>query len=202
MDKNVTPSKTIHSQVSSLPIRQRYGGQRATTVPSSVSSLGTPHLHQNLRGKQLENPTRQLGNSRAPRVPRLLGKHREHHCFRTKRVCNDFHPKHHGPFPDRLRLPYPDEEIISGYEEEVSSIRDGFTAWVKADFETVLARRVPRSIRQKTRYILSSISLRQRRPQPFTCAEKAQCTQLEPRTRRGKEGAIEKQIAGKWHVIT
>ena len=49
-------------------------------------------------------------------------------------------PKAHSPFPDRLRLPYPDEEILSGYQEDVSFIRDGFTSWVKADFETLLER--------------------------------------------------------------
>ena len=38
------------------------------TSLSSKSSLGTPHHHQSLRGKQLENPTSQLGSSRAPRV--------------------------------------------------------------------------------------------------------------------------------------
>ena len=37
-------------------------------------------------------------------------------------------------FPDRLKLPYPAEEILSGYEEDVPFIRDTFTALVKADF--------------------------------------------------------------------
>ena len=55
-----------------------------------------------------------------------------------KRVCNYIHPKQHSPFPERLKLPYPDEEILSGYEEDVSFIRDGFTTWVKADFNTIL----------------------------------------------------------------
>ena len=30
----------------------------------------------------------------------------------------------------RLSLPHPDDEILSGYEEDVSSIQDGYTAWV------------------------------------------------------------------------
>ena len=34
-----------------------------------------------------------------------------------ERVCNYIHTKQHTPFPERLRLPYPDEEILSGYEE-------------------------------------------------------------------------------------
>ena len=63
-----------------------------------------------------------------------------HVAISKKRVCNYVHPKQHSPFPDRLKLPYPDEEILSGYEEDVSFIRDGFTAWVSADFETILER--------------------------------------------------------------
>ena len=46
------------------------------------------------------------------------------------RVCNFTHPKQFGPFPKSLILPYPDEEILSRHEEDVSSIRDGFSAWV------------------------------------------------------------------------
>ena len=59
-----------------------------------------------------------------------------------KRMCNFIHPKQPCPFPERWKLPYPEEEILSGYEEDVSFIRDGFTTWVKADFNTILERHV------------------------------------------------------------
>ena len=36
----------------------------------------------------------------------------------------------------------------------------------------------------------------------FACAKATQHPQLESRPRRGKEDAVEKQIAGKWHAIT
>ena len=36
-----------------------------------------------------------------------------------KRVCNFIHPKQLSPFPERLELPFPDEEILSGCEEDV-----------------------------------------------------------------------------------
>ena len=39
---------------------------------SSVSNLGTPHHHRSFRGKQLDNPTRQLGSSREPGFLGLL----------------------------------------------------------------------------------------------------------------------------------
>ena len=51
-----------------------------------------------------------------------------------------YSPKQHSPFPERPKLPYPDGEILSGYEKDVSIIRDGFTTWVKADFNTILER--------------------------------------------------------------
>ena len=53
-----------------------------------------------------------------------------------------YSPKQHGPFPERLKLPYADEEILSGYDEDVSFTRDGCTSWVKANFETILERHV------------------------------------------------------------
>ena len=111
-----------------------------------------------------------------------------HHCLTKKRVCNYVHPKQHSPFPDRQKLVYLDEEILSGYEEDVSFKRDGFTAWVKAGFETILEwhavdiRKAHADFRKKALYILSGVSHRQQRAQPFTCTEKAQHLQLEPRT--------------------
>ena len=53
-----------------------------------------------------------------------------------------FHPKQYGAFPRRIVLPYPYSEILSGYEKDVSSTRDDFTAWVKSDPETILQRHV------------------------------------------------------------
>ena len=45
---------------------------------------------------------------------------RRHRCLQ-KNACATFflNPMQHGPFPERLRLPYPDEEILSGYEKDV-----------------------------------------------------------------------------------
>ena len=51
---------------------------------------------------------------------------------------NNAYAKQHGSFSERLKLPNSDEEIFSGYEEDVSFIRECFTAWVKADVEAIL----------------------------------------------------------------
>ena len=45
-----------------------------------------------------------------------------------------------GIFLNRLLLPHPDDEMLSVYEEDVSSIRDGNTVWVKVDPASILER--------------------------------------------------------------
>ena len=48
-------------------------------------------------------------------------------------VRNFIHPVQFCIFPKRLSLQCPDDEILSGYEEDGSSIGDDYSAWVKAD---------------------------------------------------------------------
>ena len=52
------------------------------------------------------------------------------------------HPKELSPFRERLELPFPSEEILSGYEDVVSSGTDQFTTWVKTDPDVTLVRHV------------------------------------------------------------
>ena len=47
-----------------------------------------------------------------------------------KRERHFFHSRQLSPFHERLELPFPDGEILSINEEDVSSIRDRFTTWV------------------------------------------------------------------------
>ena len=56
--------------------------------------------------------------------------------------CNLIHPKQHSLFPERLVLPIPSEEILSGFEDIVSSSTDQFTTWVKTDPDATLVRRM------------------------------------------------------------
>ena len=77
--------------------------------------------------------TQESAVSWEPLGPQLLPKTRVRHFV---------HPKPFGIFPKRLPLPYPDEEILSRYEEDVSSIREGFSAWVETDPETILRRHI------------------------------------------------------------
>ena len=128
------------------------------------------------------------------------------------RVRNFIHPVQFGSFPKRLSLPYPDAEILSGYEEDVSSIRDGFSAWVKSDPETILHRHIVdakganpafreapgrKHSRSKQEYRFDNNV-----PNRSPVQKRLSIYNLNPGPRHGKEGAIEKHIAGKWHVIT
>ena len=47
--------------------------------------------------------------------------------------CNFTHPRLLSPFPERLEFPFSSDEILSGYEDIVSSGTDQFTAWAKMD---------------------------------------------------------------------
>ena len=120
------PSTILHRHFLLLPIRERYEDRRTKTVPSSTSNLWMPHQHRDPLGKQLGNPMRLLGSSREPRVLQPSGKIRRHHRLLPKRRCNFIQSKQLSPFPERLNLPYPDGEILSGFEEDVSFIRDRF----------------------------------------------------------------------------
>ena len=47
----------------------------------------------------------------------------------TSCLHESVHPVQFGIMPKRLPLQHPDDEILSGHEEDVSSIQDGCTAW-------------------------------------------------------------------------
>ena len=84
--------------------------------------------------------------------------------------CNFVHPKQLSPFPERLELP--SEEILSGFEDIVSSGTDQFTTWVETGPDATLVRhmvdvqkshcRFSRGVGKETRYIFSGIPLQQK----------------------------------------
>ena len=57
-----------------------------------------------------------------------------------KRRYNFIHPKQLSPFPDRLKLLFSSEVILSRYEDVVSSSQDLHTTWVKTDPDVTLER--------------------------------------------------------------
>ena len=129
-----------------------------------------------------------------------------------KRVCNFIHPKQLSPFPERLELPFPDEEILSGYEEDVSFIRDRFNTWVKGDPNTTLERHMVDVRKAFAEFREPSVRRQEASPQEYFSdssvatrshvQKKANRLQLVSGTSTWKQGAIEKRIAGKCHIIT
>ena len=112
--------------------------------------------------------------------------------------CNYIHPRQLSPFPERLKLLFSSDEILSGSEQIVSSGTDQFTASVKTDPHDTLVHHmvdVEKAItdfreESERRNDASSqkISLPHKLIQSFTCVEAAKYLQLEPRapTRKGR----------------
>ena len=122
----------------------------------------------------------------------------------TSRVRDAIHPVQFGIFPKRLLLPCPDDEILSGYEEDVSSMRDGHTAWVKADPACILERHLVNlnsanpAFReaQDRKHSPTNEEYRFDTDVPNRLTEQMRLSIF------NRKGAIEKHIAGIWHIIT
>ena len=67
-----------------------------------------------------------------------------HHCLplRSRPKCDLIHPQQLSPFPERLELPFSSDDILSGYEDLVSSGSDHFTLWGKMSPHEILAEHV------------------------------------------------------------
>ena len=123
------------------------------------------------------------------------------------RVGNFIHPVQFGILPNRLPLPYPDAEILLGYEEDVSSIRDGFSVRVKLRRHIVDAKGTNLAFREAP-VRKHAPSKEEHRfdtdvPDRLTEQKRLSIYNWNPGPRREKKkGAIEKHIAEKWHAIT
>ena len=105
--------------------------------------------------------------------------------------CNFIHPRQLSSLPERLELPFWSDEILSGYEDFVSSGTVQFTAWVNTGPHATLVhhmvdvqksyRRLSRGIRKEAWYTFSDKPLPQKYIQSFACAEAAEYLQLESR---------------------
>ena len=104
--------------------------------------LATVPLCLNLCGRQLVHLTHRHGNTQRPMKALYLGDLWVPQPPSKARALHIIHPKQFGTSPKRLVLPYLYEEILSGQEEGVSSIRNGFSVWVKTDPQTLVRRHV------------------------------------------------------------
>ena len=153
-----------------------------------------------------------LGNLLGPRVLHAFGKEMRHLLPPLRPRCNFIHPRQPSPFPERLKLPFSSEEILSGFEEIVSSGTDQFTAWVKTDPHATLVRHMV-DVQKATADFCEASERRHDTPSQTNRFNKSISNRSpvqkrlsiynwNPGPRRGKEDAFEKQIAGRRHVIT
>ena len=104
--------------------------------------------------------------------------------LRPRPKCNFIHPRQLSPFPESLELPFSNDEILSGYQEIVSSGTDQFTAWVKMSPHEDLVQHmvdIHKAIAEfreasEKKLATSSHTL----CYPISCAEETQHLQLEP----------------------
>ena len=126
--------------------------------------------------------------------------------------CNFIHLRQLSPFPERLELPFSNDEILCGYEDIVSSGTDHFTAWVKMDPHEVLVhhmvdvQKATADFREASERRPATSSQTNRVSKLFSNRSPVQkrlsIYNWNPGPRRGKENAFDRQIAGRWHVIT
>ena len=161
-----------------------------------------------------DNLTLFLGHPRGLSVRPIFGSELRHPLppLWPRPTCNFIHPRQLSPFPERLELPFSNDETLSVYDDIVSSGSDHFTSWVNvsphevlvqhmvdiqratADFREASERRPATSCQTHgANKHFSSQSLVQKRLSIYN---------WNPGPRRGEEDAFEKQIAVKWPIIT
>ena len=132
--------------------------------------------------------------------------------LRPRPKCNFIHPRQLSPFPERLELPFSNDEILSGYEEFDSSGTDLFTTWVKMSEHKILVQhmveiqKATAEFREASERKPATSSHRNSSSKHFAVRSIVQrrlsIYNWNPGPRRGKEDAFEKQTAGRWHVIS
>ena len=118
------------------------------------------------------------------------------------------HPIQHATAPQRLLLPHSDTEILTHLNDDISSIRDGYTGWVMSDATTTRERHMACKGSAVPAF---RKAYERRNPSPqqnyrFDTSVPNRLLEISisnwnPGNRRGKPGAIEKHIAGKLHII-
>ena len=115
----------VTSESSARPIFLRwYRVLNTKIVPPNKNDLKKHFRQRDRLGKQVENLIRLHGNYLEPRVRRPFCRERRHHCLLPRPRCNLNHPKQLIPFPERLTLPFPCEEILSGSLRRVRNSRN------------------------------------------------------------------------------
>ena len=119
-------------------------------VPSEgPSSVEVPMFHNTDHSEYI--PVTPRTSKHSTSLPWETAKTQDKACFwerveaplfplRSRPKCNFIHPRQLSPFPERLELPFSNDEILSGYEEFDSSGTDLFTSWVNMSEHEILVQ--------------------------------------------------------------
>ena len=140
--KAMYPEKASRARPPQPQRLMEYRKPRRTNVALHANRIVAVILCRNHRVKQLVRLTHHHGSTQVPKEARYHGYLQGLSRPQKLALANLSTQGKSAIFPDKLALPYPFDEILSGHEEDVSSIRDGFSAWVKTDPETLLKRHV------------------------------------------------------------
>ena len=132
--------------------------------------------------------------------------------LRPRPKCNFIHPRQLSPFAERLELPFSNDEILSSCEEFDSSGTDLFASLVKMSEHEILVhhmvdiQKATAEFREASERKPATSSHKNSSSKHFATRSIVQrrlsINNWNPGPRRGKEDAFEKQIAGRWHIIT
>ena len=128
----MTPQVTSESSAWRIFLRW-YMMPNTKIVPPYKNDLKKHLRHRDRHDRQVENMVRLLGKYLEPRVRHPCGRELRHRCLLQDQGAIFTRPKQLSPFRERLKLPFPIDEILSGCEDIVSSGTDQFTTWVKTD---------------------------------------------------------------------
>ena len=200
------PVSILLRQFTALLIRWGNKGQRTAITPSSTSNLWMPHRHRDSRGKQLGHLMLLRGDSPETRVPQPSGEIRKHRRFFSQ-------PKQLSPFSwtsetavsqrrDPVRLwgrrfldtrPF----LPRGWKQTLTIPQNDIWSM----FERPSWNIVKHQFEGRT-HLLKNISSTAACLAVHPVQKRLSIYNWNPEPRRGEEGAIEKQITWKLHIIT
>ena len=116
-----------HSEQCMANIPTMVQGAEYKDCTSNKKDLKKHLRHRDRHGRQVENMIRLFGSYLEPRVRASFWERTEAPLPPPRPRCNFIHPKQLSPFTERLKLPFPIDDILSGYEDIVSSGTDQLT---------------------------------------------------------------------------
>ena len=134
---------------STLKVMPNFGSTTKGSVPPSSDGTTIVRTHEIVAmvprclchpGNHFQVPVRRGESTEPPEDTPVDVESLDTPAPSTSCLHESVHPVQFGIMPKRLPLPHPDDEILSGHEEDVSSIQDGYTAWVMTDPELILER--------------------------------------------------------------